>query len=307
MRLLFLIGLLLLSTEMYAQKVVNIRHPSAIQSIEVNAGLSIPSIPAGYTIWLPAKSPPRGLIVVQEARRDSVVQNSLIKTALKAKLAVLYISTNNPIEFYFTDKSIKVVADDIVRICSNFQIPENEILYIGNELAGTRALKLAIFCEQNKEYRTIKPKAIALSNSPIDIHRYFNYSKGWQSISLHEGSGEVKFSVREYLKKNLDGTPLNNKARYTSYSPYSNYVLNGGNAAYFTKIYIRAYISQDINYQNAILGGNSYDVYNFAKQVERLGSNRSEIVFMSSTSSKQTNSDLDEKEVIHWFVNLGRL
>jgi hypothetical protein len=305
MRFLFLIGLLLISTEISAQKVLNIRYFASSSSIEINKGVSIPSITAGYTLWLPKKSAPQGLIVIQEERRDSVFQNAIVKNALRADLGIIYMTTNNPLEFHFTEKTTKVLAEDILRVCNNFNIPKNRIFYYGSELAGTRALKLAIFCEQNKDYNDIKPMAIALFDAPIDIHRYYNYSKSSQQFHSDKEDREFAVSIKEYIQANLDGTPLNSKARYASYSPYSKYVRNGGNAAYFTSTYLRGYIPDDVNYANPILGGNSFDVFNFVEQVRRLGSSRAEVVITDiKPSSRQRNAGFDEKEVISWFVSL---
>ena len=303
MRIQLIISFCLLFGVISAQKVLNVRYPAKSNTIELVKGVSIPSIPAGYTLWLPKKNQAIGLIVIPHQRRDSVQQTKLIKYALLNSLGVLYISTDNPLEFLFDEKKTKALADDILRACVNFNIPDNNLLFIGCSLTGTRALKLAIFSSQEKKFARITPKAVAICDVPLDMHRFYSSN---QELSAYTNlSDSANFSASAYLEDNLDGTPTNSKARYASYSPYSKYVRNGGNAAYFVKMHVRGYIDADVNWNNEKLGQNSYDIANFINQLNLLGSTRADMIVSSSKKKSGNSWDIvDEKELVSWFVKL---
>lgn len=60
--------------------------------IKLSEETSIPRIEPGYTLWLPEKGKPKGLIVFTHARRDTVKSEPIIDLALNNQLAVLYSS-----------------------------------------------------------------------------------------------------------------------------------------------------------------------------------------------------------------------
>lgn len=302
MKIQLVITFLLVFNFLQAQKVVNVRYPIKSSEVELINGESIPAEVAGYTLWLPKMSQAIGLIVFPHHRRDSVQQTTLIKHAMRNSLGVLYISTENPLEFLFKEKVTEGIAEDILRLCENFNIPENNLLFAGCGFAGTRALKLAIFSSQEKKFERIKPIAVAVCDVPLDMHRFYNAD---HQMDLTKNKDSKTISTSAYLRSHLNGTPTDSKARYASYSPYSKYVRNGGNAAYFIDMHVRGYVDAKVNWNQEKEGGNAYDIANFIYQLEILGSRRADMIV--STSKKKNASAwniVDEKELVYWFLKI---
>ena len=99
---LLLSGCLFFTAKAYTQQIYQLAHPNE-GTIELAAGIEIPKIPSGYTLWVPENDEIKGLIVFTHARRDST-PDDLIGFALAEQLAVLYATTENRLEFLFDEK-----------------------------------------------------------------------------------------------------------------------------------------------------------------------------------------------------------
>ena len=301
-------------SEIHSQKVINVAYP-AEGEIELAEGISIPKIEPGYTLWLPEIGKPAGMIVFPHSRREQVRTEAIIRYALKNQLAVIYVTTDNRLEFLFEEKKIKEIADYVSTACAQFDIPSDNLMYCGMSLAGTRAMKLAIFTKQEKDYGHIIPKAIAICDAPLDMVRVYNSSKlavelNFEPISANEGKW-----VSEYLETNI-GTPENSLASYNYFSPYRRSVRNGGNTSYFRDIHVRAYTEPDVNWwienrRKDYYGMNAYDLAGFINQLLILESDKASLI---TTSNKGKQPDgtrqfhswniVDEMELVNWFRNL---
>ncbi|GLR15818.1 hypothetical protein [Portibacter lacus] len=302
MKFQLLIGLLLLLGSANAQKVINVRYPVPSNEVELIPGISVPAIEPGYTLWLPNGKETKGMIIIPFQRRDSLYQDNLIKYALRSKLALMYTTTDNPLEFLFSDHKSKALADDILKVCDNFKIPKNNLFFYGIALSGTRALKLTIFIMQNKAYEDLKPRAIAISDSPLDMNRFYKLLDKPIEIPLDQLTIKEQHVTKKYLVQELDGSPTTSKARYNSYSPYTKTVRNGGNAAYFTRLPLRAYVRSNVNWASDHAGGFDYDLSEFVHQLELLGSTKATIVEVEPGKNSLTaQSGIDERELVRWF------
>ncbi|WP_235297132.1 hypothetical protein [Portibacter marinus] len=297
--------LLLFSVMLSAQKVFNVRYPSSTKQISIHPGLHIPTISSGYTLWLPKGAKTNGMIVFLYENRDTLQQDLLLKTAMSNGIAVIFMTTDNPLEFLFEESKTKMLAQDLDRVCTNFSIPKKNLLFAGHSIAGIRAMKLAIYLKQNKIFEPIIPKAIAISDVPLDISRFYGKCEKEFSQELGDYEWAGSFSAMQYLSNHLDGNPSNSKARYASYSPYSRTVRNGGNAGYFLDLYIRAYVDENTDWTSIQHGGNAYDMANFINQLRLLGSDKAILVQSKLPRNTKSSWDLvDERNLVEWFARL---
>src|SRR5258705_1444973 len=112
-----------------AQKVITIEYPSK-GNIVFSEKKTFPKINSGYTLWLP-KEASKGMIVFFNENRDTVNKLPIIDLALKNKLATLFVTTNNQVEFLFEESKMKELEGYIYEAISKNNIPKNNLLYCG--------------------------------------------------------------------------------------------------------------------------------------------------------------------------------
>src|SRR5262245_6715955 len=125
-----------------AQKVINVEYPST-GNVVLSKKMTLPKINSGYTVWLP-KEIAKGAIVFFDENRDTVHRTPMIDLALNNQLAIMFVTTDNPVEFLFEDEKMKEIEGYINDAISKNNIPKDNMLYCGMSLEGTRALKLAL-------------------------------------------------------------------------------------------------------------------------------------------------------------------
>ncbi len=302
------------SISIHAQKVINVVFP-ADGTVRLSENITVPKIDAGYTLWKPSSGKTVGMIIFFHSRRDTINQDVLIQNALKNQLAVLYATTNNPLEFFFKESRMQEIANYISVVCNNFQIPSNNLLFCGLSLEGLRALKLTVFLKQNPTYNHIVPRAIAICDAPMDMFRFYQSALKNNVLINELLMPEDGNWISTYVKNNLEGPPDQSLARYIQHSPFAKSVRNGGNASYFKNIPLRVYTEPNLDWllENSRMEYfhiNSFDMIGFVDQLYLLGSESAEII---ATKYKEELPEgerksydwsiIDEEALVAWFVN----
>jgi len=297
----------------HAQRVVNYEVP-ATGEIHLSEGISIPRIPAGYTLWLPDSAAARGMLVFTHPRRDTLQSDALIDYALSKELAVLYATTDNLLEFFFEEEKLREVETYIHQVLSDYRIPRANLLYAGMSLEGTRALKLAIFARTPASTYQLWPLAIALCDAPLDMVRFHREmvkarDRKITPLTANEGSW-----VSAVLETHLGGTPADTLQAYIHYSPYC-YVANGGQyLQLFRHTAIRAYTEPDVQWWmrtrgKDYYGMNALDLAAFINELRLLGNEKAELILTyekgylpNGERHPHSWSIVDERELIDWFL-----
>ena len=297
-----------------AQRVINVEYPSK-GNIVYSKKTSYAKINPGYTLWLP-KEASKGMIVFFEAYRDTVNKTPIIELAVRNQLATLFVTTNNPAEFLFDQSKMKELEGYIYDAASKNNIPKENMLYCGMSLAGTRALKMAVFSQTVQSTFKLIPKAIAICDAPLDMVRNYHECKKASELNLNPvGAGESEW-VASYIKSNLKGTPEEKMNAYINYSPFCYTAKNGGNAKAFKNIYLRCYAEPDVNWwiENRgrdYYGMNAIDLAALINQLKILGGKKAELITTIGKGIREdgsrhphTWSIVDEKELVEWFIRL---
>ncbi len=277
--------------------------------------LSVPHDSVGYSIFLPT-APPVGAVVffgnTAYTKDNYADESDMIIPALQKQLAVIFLSSGKIIDFYFHDTDLKR-ADSILNLATtHHQIPKNRLLLCGLSLAGTRAMRYAMYCMDHRANSKIMPRAIAISDAPLDMIRFWGEESFALEVQHNQMSaGEARF-VLPLLEKHL-GKPQNTRS-YFSYSPFCYSAPKGGNIHKFKNIAIRAYHEPDINWwiQNRgkdYYSMNSLDMAAMINRLQLLGNKKAELV---TTVSKRKNiaqgvtphtwSFVDNEPLVTWFL-----
>ena len=268
------IALLWFSTFCLSQKVINIEHPTT-GNIQLTENLSIPTINSGYTLWLPEKEV-KGMVVFLNPRRDTLNSELVINYSLWNQLAVLYVTTDNRFEFFFEEEKMQEVENYLHEVIETYRIPKDNLLYCGMSLAGTRALKLAMYGQSDFSRHRIIPKAIAICDAPLDMIRFYREMLKARELNFIPITGNEGKWVSNYLEKNLGGPLFQKLDAYLQYSPYSYFDDGGPNLEVFKNIAIRAYTEPDVNWwidtrRKDYYGMNAIDMAGFVNELKILG------------------------------------
>ncbi len=307
--------LLLGVTSLTAQQVVQ-KTTLAQGQIELTDGIAIPKINNGYTLWLPENGAVRGLILFTHPRSDTTQSDFLIDYALTQRLAVLYATTDNRLEFFFDAAKLQEIESYLHEVISTYAIPPDNLLYCGMSLEGTRALKLAIFARSGRSKYRIVPKAIAICDAPLDMVRFHKemvkaVQRDVTPVTANEGRW-----VSGYLEKNLGGTPADTLPAYVNYSPYC-YAADGGpNVAYLSGIALRCYTEPDVNWwittrRKDYYAMNAVDLAALVNELLLRGNDNAALIVTHNkgylddgSRHPHTWNIVDEKALIDWFVAL---
>jgi hypothetical protein len=310
-----LLSLLFMPYFLPAQKVINVEYPTK-GNIVLSEKMTISKIKSGYTLWLP-KENSKGVIVFFDENRDTVKKQPIIDLAFKDRLAVLFVTTNNPAEYLFEKSKMKELEGYINEAIKKNNIPKDNMLYCGMSLAGTRALKMAAFSQSKESAYKLIPKAIAICDAPLDMVRNYHECKKASELNLNPiGASESEWIV-SYLKSNLNGTPTKALNNYINYSPFCYTAENGGNAKAFKNIYLRCYTEPDVNWwiENRgrdYYGMNAIDLAALVNQIKISGGKKAELITTVGKGFREDGSRhphswsiVDEKELVEWFVHLS--
>ncbi len=283
--------------------------------IELSEDIQIPKVASGYTLFLPADAPVGGLVFFH-AERDTSSMNSITHLAMEKNLAVLFVTTENSLEFLFETNKMLELENYIHMACLENQIPEEKLLFSGMSLEGTRALKMAIFASSSESQYKIKPRAVAVCDSPLDMVRFWSVAeKSWR-MNLNEIAANEGKWVSQYLVKNLKGKPEEVMPNYVNYSPFCYSASQGGNVKYLKDIAVRAYTEPDVHWWIDNRGKDYYSMnaIDLAAMVNQLKIDGNEISELILTEDKGYRPDgsrhphswsiVDENELLDWFLSL---
>ncbi|NRB49727.1 MAG: hypothetical protein HRU41_18745 [Saprospiraceae bacterium] len=282
--------------------------------LQLAPNINVPYEDAGYTLVLPQEEKAKGLIVFFNSDRDTI--NKIFHHSLPLGIAVAYVSTGNRFEFFFEEKQMQQIETYLQEIVTDYKIPKRNLLFCGMSLAGTRALKQAIFAKRGNSRFGLSPRALATCDSPIDFVRF------WQSLERAKRLNYNPIAVNEatwvtaYLEKNLGGTPKNQEEAFISYSPYSFSNLEPGNERWLKDIAVRTYTEPDVqwwmeNRGKSYYGMNALDAAALINALRLLGNQEADLILTENKGYRPDGSRhphswsiVDEKELVHWFNQL---
>ena len=270
-----------------------------------------------YLTVLPDSAEIIGLIVrdfssLPEKHRKSPYTWS--ELALDAGLAIVYTVTSNyPVELYYDDTGPIILDQIINEVVTHHSIPKNNIFIGGISASGTRALRFAQFCSQEKSKFGTKVKGVFSVDSPLDIER-LSYSAYTHSHHFKAGMLEEAQLVMKEFPKRLGCSPYENSEKYRNSSVFSYLDSLGGNAPYYKNLSLLFFHEPDIDWWINERGAtyfdiNSFDISGFVNQLRLFGNEDVELITTTNKGYDRMGNRkchswtiVDEDYLIHWIL-----
>jgi hypothetical protein len=312
--------LVFISLNVKAQSRIVKHYTQRVDTIDLSDDNYILRGKEGFTAFLPEKGRPLGSIVFfmgQTVDVDSKIDEMLlIPPAMKKSIAVIFITSGNYLDFYFDERDLEKIDSTVNDFLKRTHVPKDKLMFAGLSLAGTRAMKYAIHCEQNKSKFKIHPKALLLCDSPLDMIRFWEENSRAIVNNNDTSSKNTGLLITQYLLIGLQGTPENKRDKFINYSPFCYSDSAGGNAKYLNKISVRAYHEPDINWNlenrgKDYYGMNSFDMAGLINQLKHSGNPDAELITTNNNRKKWPNNGsphtwliVDNNELVDWFVGV---
>lgn len=271
----------------------------------------------GHTLVLPDRIEPLGAVVLPDGFRVSpaaYLDDSLSfeREALRRGLAVVRLTTGNPLDFYFDDSTVASVGGRLQAVLDEAGMGAAPVVLCGMSLAGTRVLKLAIHMRRHPERYSLRLAGAAIVDAPLDMVRFHAAEQQAIRDDFHPAAAGEGRWVSWMLETHLGGTPQERWQRYVDYSPYVHGAPDGGNAALLADLPLRAYHEPDVNWwienrRKDYYGMNSLDLAALINELRRQGNGRADLITTcrarkgyAEGASPHTGSIVDNADLADW-------
>ena len=314
------IGFLLLLTistgKVFSQKLVEHYNPLKKESIRTGTGTQdfMPYIQSGFTLMLPESKDVKGVLILEGSRYDQKNKSAkqLYKQAMKERFAVLSVSTEIPLDFYFSKSSLLAAHQLIQEAFSKYNLPNKNVFFLGASLVGHRAMHYIKFMRESKDDFQLNIKGIVMCNFTLDFTRkWYQHQRDIRinKINLWESN-----FINYLLETHLKGTPKTNPEAYHDFSVYSYFDEQNRNITTYKDFAIRAYMEPAINYRlkkyfRTLYENNLTDIVGFLAELRLVGNENTELILLqpednpSQKKNAQATWDVINKdELMMWIV-----
>lgn len=311
----FLLCLTVFSIKSFSQDLVEYYQPVKNDSLRVGIGENdfFPFIQKGYTLMLPENKQINGvLIFLEDSKFDQKNRSSkqMYTQASKKNFAVLSVSSEIPLDFYFS-KSSMISTDKIIReVFEKHNLPNDNIFFLGASLVGHRAMRYIKFMKAHDFTFQLNIKGLVICNFTMDFTRKWYQHK--RDIRINRiDLWEPKF-INYLLETNLGGTPKTNPEHYHNFSAYSYFDEKNENVKIYKDYGVRAYIEPAIKYKlttqlRTLYENNATDMVGFLAELKLAGNENTELIVLQpqdNTSQKRntqsTWDSLNKDELMDW-------
>jgi hypothetical protein len=317
--ILLLILLSVFCDNTFAQNLIQEYEPEKNDSIRIGKGEKdfLKYIQKGYTLSIPKKKKIKGTLIFLEGSEFDEKNKSarlLYKQANKKGFAVLSVSTEIPLDFFFTDNSIQIAHEIIEKVLKKHNLPNNNIFLIGAGLSGHRAMKYVEYIKKTNPDFKLNLIGMVICDAPIDWVRQYNEGARDIRINYNEGSvWEGTFSTY-LLNENLKGTPKTNLESYLEFSSYSYFDEESRHIKYYKDLAVRTYMQVAIEYwlnekRKTPFDNNGPDMVGLIAELKLVDNNKSElkVIYPKDSKSEKKNVDgtwisVDKKELMKWIL-----
>ncbi|MGD2070434.1 MAG: hypothetical protein PVI57_17290 [Gemmatimonadota bacterium] len=272
----------------------------------------------GHTLIVPEGSA-RGVVVFVDPRRFPSGglergSNGFEAQASRRNVAVLHVTTGNPLDFLFEERDVDDLARRIAGVLRANGLGDVPVFLAGLSLGGTRALRLAEFLARNDAPHGLRATAVAIVDAPLDMVRLWGAERRAATIGFHPSAADEGRWVRYLLETHLGGDPHEAREAYVRYSPFVFGEPGGGNAVQLRDVAVRAYHEPDVdwwieNRRKSYYGMNSLDLAALVNELRLLGNDRAFLVTThgrrsgyAEGASPHTWSIVNDAELVEWFL-----
>lgn len=305
----------LLCANSFSQKVFEKYEPLKNDSLKtgVHKNDFFPFIQKGYTLMLPEDKSLNGvLIFLEDSKYDQKNKSSkqMYNQAQEKGFAVLSVSTEIPLDFYFSKSSYSSTSKIIQDVFTKYNLSNKNVFFLGASLTGHRAMRYIKFMQQDNSDFKLNIKGIIICNFTLDFTRKWYQHE--RDIKINRiDLWEPKF-INYLLETNLKGTPKTKPENYHHFSPYSYFDKENRNIKFYKKYSVRAYTEPAIKYKltkqlRTLYENNATDIVGFLAELELAGNKNTELIVIqpddNPSQKKNTQSTwdaIDKVELMKW-------
>ncbi|QKX06176.1 hypothetical protein HN014_15080 [Aquimarina sp. TRL1] len=314
----FFLFFIIFSVKSFSQKIIEEYAPAKKDSLRIGTGENdfLPFIQKGYTLMLPENKKSKGVLIFLEDStydKKNMSSKQLYNQASEKGFAVLSVSTETPLDFYFSKESMNSVHNLIQKVFEKYNLPNDNIFFLGASLVGHRAMRYIKFMtESDYEFR-LDIKGIVICNFTLDFTRKWKQHK--RDIRINRiDLWEPKF-INYMLETYLKGTPLTNPESYYDFSPYSYFDEKNRNIKTYKDYAVRAYVEPAIKYKlknqlRTLYENNATDMVGFLAELELMGNKNTELIVLqpqdNQSQKKNTQATwnaINKDQLMIWINN----
>jgi len=305
------------SVKSFSQKIVENYEPAKNDSLRIGIGENdfMPFVQKGYTLMLPEKDKIKGvLIFLEDSKYDKKNRSAkqLYTQASNNDFAVLSVSSEIPLDFYFYETSMISTQKIIQEVFDAYQLPNDNIFFLGASLVGHRAMRYIKFMKESDADFQLNINGIVACNFTMDFTRKWYQHERDIRIN-HINLWEPKF-INYLLETYLEGTPKTNPDNYNNFSSYSYVDEKNENIKLYKDYGIRAYIEPAITYKltkqlRTLYENNATDMVGFLAELKLAGNENTELIVLQPEDNpakiKNTQSTWDainKEELMEWIL-----
>ncbi|GGG09770.1 hypothetical protein GCM10011344_08000 [Dokdonia pacifica] len=291
--------------------------PVKNDSLRVGIGETdfLPFIQKGYTLMLPENKEIKGvLIFLEDSKYDEKNRSSkqMYTQASENGFAVLSVSTEIPLDFYFSKSSMISTHTIIKEVFEKHNLPNENIFFLGASLVGHRAMRYIKFMKESDFKFQLNIKGIVACNFTMDFTRKWYQHK--RDIRLNQIDLWEPTFINYLLETYLEGTPKTNPENYHNFSSYSYSDEKNENIKIYKDYGIRAYIEPAIKYKltkqlRTLYENNSIDIVGFLAELNLAGNENTELIVLQPDDNPSTNKSaqstwnaIQKDELMDWIL-----
>ncbi|WP_417861518.1 hypothetical protein [Winogradskyella sediminis] len=314
-KVLILLFLTIFNTNSFSQKMVEYYEPVKKDSLKVGIGENdfLPFIQKGYTLMLPENKKPKGvLIFLEDSKYDkkNFSSKQMYSQASKNNFAVLSVSTEIPLDFYFSKSSMKSTHNLIQEVFNKYNLPNENIFFLGASLVGHRAMKYIEFIKKGDYDFQVNIKGVVICDFTLDWTRKWQQHK--RDIKINRIDLWEPLFMNYMLETYLKGTPKTAPDNYHNFSSYSYSDEKNKNVKMYKDYAIRAYIETKIKYRlkkyfRTLYENNSTDIVGFLAELELAGNENTDLIVLQpeynlseNRNAQTTWNDINKNELMDW-------
>ena len=275
--------------------------------------ISIGTVSHGYIALVPEK--PEGIIVFFQSSGKIDKEGELEKLAVHNDLGIAYISTNNKFEFLFDEDHKSFLAEQLLALIRRIGQPEVEIYFAGMSLAGTRALIMAHYIDKNEQFRSLRPKAIAVCDAPLDFIRFYKEGQKAMNLEAQDAAANEGYWTTHYIRKNIGCEPHECPDEYIAYSPITYSAIDTAKLESLMDVRLRCYTEPNVEWwmetrKKDYYGMNALDMALLVNELNKRGHQNAELILTSDKGHRRDGTYhphswviVNENDLIQWFID----
>ena len=272
-----------------------------------------------YLKLIPENQKIKGLVVRDFSSLPDTSKTSPYRytgLATQNGLVVLFTVTSNYFpELYYNFDGAAILDEIIHEVITDHNIPKENLIIGGMSASGTRAARYVQYCHAGHSKNKLKPKGLFLTDSPLDLERFYISSDQHMPNFKAGMLEEAEWMLRTFPEK-FNATAYQTPEVYRKNSVFSHKLPMGGNAQFFVNTPIIIFHEPDINWWIEERGCsyydiNSYDLAAFTNTLRQLGNEQVELISTSGKGfDRQGNRKphswtiVDEDYLINWMLNV---